>query len=30
MESFEVLYDAITFGIDDTEKDDGEFYKIEK
>ena len=30
MESFEVLYDAITFGIDDSEKDDGEFYKIEK
>ena len=30
MESFEVLYDAITYGINDDEKDDGEFYEIEK
>ena len=30
MESFEVLYDAITYGINDDEKDDGEFYEIDK
>lgn len=29
MESFEVLYDAITFGTDE-EKDDGEFFEIDK
>ena len=30
LETFEVLYDAITYGIDDVEKDDGEFFEIEK
>ena len=30
LESFEVLYDAITYGIDDSDKDDGEFYEIDK
>lgn len=30
LETFEVLYDAITFGINDDEKDDGEFYEINK
>lgn len=30
METFEVLYDAITYGIEDSEKDDGEFYNIDK
>ena len=30
MESFEVLYDAITYGINDDEKDDGEFFEIDK
>ena len=29
METFEVLYDAITYGIEE-EKDDGEFYEIDK
>ena len=29
METFEVLYDAITFGTDE-EKDDGEFFEIDK
>lgn len=29
MESFEVLYDAITFGTDE-DKDDGEFFEIDK
>ena len=30
METFEVLYDAITYGMDDDEKDDGEFFAIDK
>ena len=30
METFEVLYDAITYGMDDDEKDDGEFFDIDK
>ena len=30
METFEMLYDAITYGIEEKDTDDGEFFEIEK
>ena len=30
LETFEVLYDAITYGMDEDDRDDGEFYEIDK